>query len=87
MSVWVGRDEYGRGSDDADILNSPIPPPPVFSPEMSIVETQAAALVRKAPLPLREDYGCTRRFRNSLTPTPNARANRLRPLIRQAGTR
>jgi hypothetical protein len=26
--VWVGRHEYGSGSDDADILNSPIPPPP-----------------------------------------------------------
>jgi hypothetical protein len=72
--VRVGRDEYGRGSDDADILNSPIPPPPVFSPEMSIVETQAAALVRKAPLPLREDYG----WHSQIQKLINADAERAR---------
>jgi hypothetical protein len=72
--VCVGRDEYGRGSDDADILNSPIPPPPVFAPEMSIVETQAAALVRKAPLPLREDYG----WHSQIQKLINADAERAR---------
>jgi hypothetical protein len=55
--VFVGRDDYGRASDDADILNSPIPPPPAFTPDMSVVETQAAALVAKVPLPLRESHG------------------------------
>jgi len=55
--VWVGRAGYDRTSDDEDILNSPIPPPPAFAPDMSVVEAQAAALVRKAPLPLRESCG------------------------------
>jgi hypothetical protein len=55
--VWIGRDAYDRVSDDADILNSPIPQPPAFTPEMGVVEAQAAALVRRAPLPLRDSYG------------------------------
>jgi hypothetical protein len=55
--VWIGRDHYDRASDDAEILNSPIPPPPDFTPDMGVVEAQAAALVRRAPLPLRESYG------------------------------
>jgi hypothetical protein len=55
--VCIGREDYDRASDDADILNSPIPPPPVFTPDMSVVKAQASALVAKAPLPLRESYG------------------------------
>lgn len=55
--VWIERDDYDRASDDEDVLNSPIPPPPAFAPDMSVVEAQAAELVRKAPLPLRESRG------------------------------
>jgi hypothetical protein len=45
--VHIGRDWYRSGSEDAEILANPIPPPPVFT----------AALVAKAPLPLRDSHG------------------------------
>jgi hypothetical protein len=51
--VHIGRDWYHRGAEDAEILAEPIPPPPVFTPDMEVVRAQAAALVAKAPLPLR----------------------------------
>ena len=47
---------YQRESDD-DILNAPILPPPVSSPDMDTVRTQLTGLVRKAPLPLRDSHG------------------------------
>lgn len=55
--VHIGRDRYGHASDDAETLTSPIPPPPVFEPDMAVVHAQATALVAKAPLPLRDTHG------------------------------
>ncbi len=55
--VHIGRDWYRSGSEDAEILAEPIPPPPVFAPDMEVVRAQAAALVAKAPLPLRDSHG------------------------------
>lgn len=56
--VYIGRDWYARASDDTEILASPTPPPPTFEPDMNVVQAQAAALVAKAPLPLRDTHGC-----------------------------
>jgi hypothetical protein len=56
-TVHIGGDRYTNASEDAEILSGPIPPPPVFEPDMATVEAQAAALVAKAPLPLRDSYG------------------------------
>lgn len=57
-TVHIGHDRYSSSaSDDAEILSTPIPPPPVFEPDMTAVQAQATALVAKAPLPLREGYG------------------------------
>lgn len=55
--VHIGRDWYRSDSEDADILASPTPPAPVFTPDMDAVRTQAAVLVAKAPLPLRDTHG------------------------------
>jgi hypothetical protein len=55
--VHIGRDWYRSGSEDAEILANPIPPPPLFTPDMEAVRAQAAALVAKAPLPLRDSHG------------------------------
>lgn len=56
--VHIGRDWYHRqDSEDAEIRDNPIPPPPVFTPDMDVVRTRAAALVAKAPLPLRDTHG------------------------------
>jgi hypothetical protein len=57
-TIWLGRSAWGQDREsDADILNSPIPPAPVFTPDMDDVRAQAAALVRKAPLPLGDIHG------------------------------
>jgi hypothetical protein len=48
---------YRSDAEDAAILAEPLPPPPVFTPDMDAVAVQAAALVRKAPLPLRGTHG------------------------------
>ena len=42
---------------DREILTAPIPPLPVFEPDMDVVRSKATALVRKAPLPLRDSQG------------------------------
>ena len=42
---------------DAEILREPIPPLPIFEPDMEAVRAQAVTLVRRAPLPLRGNYG------------------------------
>ena len=55
--VHIGRDWYRSGSEDAEILAEPNPAPPVFAPDMEVVRAQAAALVAKAPLPLRDSHG------------------------------
>ena len=55
--MHIGGDRYSNASEDAEILSAPIPPPPVFEPDMTTVQAQAAALVAKAPLPLRDSYG------------------------------
>ncbi|HUR35948.1 MAG TPA: hypothetical protein VM032_19230 [Vicinamibacterales bacterium] len=55
--VHIGRDWYRSDSEDADILSTPIPPAPVFTPDMDAVRVQAASLLAKAPLPLRDTYG------------------------------
>lgn len=55
--VHIGRDWYRSDSEDAAIMAEPLPPPPVFAPDMDVVAAQAAALVRKAPLPLRGSHG------------------------------
>lgn len=52
--VHIGRDWYRSDSDDTEILTTPIPPAPVFTPDMDAVRAQASALVAKAPLPLRD---------------------------------
>lgn len=57
-TIWIGRSGWGDGREsDADILNAPVTPAPVFAPDMDDVRKQAAALVRKAPLPLRDTHG------------------------------
>lgn len=56
-TVPIGGHQYNSAAEDAEILSAPIPPPPVFEPDMTAVQAQAAALVAKAPLPLREGYG------------------------------
>src|SRR4029079_12910868 len=33
-TVHIGRDRYSNASEDAEILSAPIPPPPVFEPDM-----------------------------------------------------
>ena len=43
--VRIGRDWYRNDSEDAEILSAPIPPAPVFTPDMEVVRTQAASLV------------------------------------------
>jgi hypothetical protein len=55
--VHIGGGWYRNGAEDAEILAEPILPPPVFAPDMEVVRTQAAALVAKAPLPLRDSQG------------------------------
>jgi hypothetical protein len=55
--VVIGRSSYRGASDDADILAAPLPPPPVFTPDIDTVRAEATALVAKAPLPLRQSHG------------------------------
>jgi hypothetical protein len=56
--VTIGRGEWPHDREsDAEILAAPIPPLPTFEPDMAVVRTKAAALVRKAPLPLRDSHG------------------------------
>jgi hypothetical protein len=55
--VHIGRDWYRSDSDDTEILSTPIPPAPVFTTDMDAVWAQAAILVAKAPLPLRDSHG------------------------------
>ncbi len=55
--VHIGRDWYRSESEDAAIMAEPIPPAPVFTPDMETVRKQAASLVAKAPLPLRDTHG------------------------------
>jgi hypothetical protein len=55
VSIGQGAWPYDRESD-AEILATPIPPLPVFEPDMDVVRLQATALVRKAPLPLRDSH-------------------------------
>lgn len=52
QSAWPQPDEF-----DADIMKAPIPPRPVFEPDMDAVRAQVAALVQRAPLPLRDSHG------------------------------
>lgn len=57
-TIWIGRSAWNDDREsDADILNSPIPPTPFFTPDMDDVRAQAAAIVRKAPLPLGDNHG------------------------------
>lgn len=55
--VVIGRDWYNHRSDDAEILSTPIPPPPVFEPGLEVIQQRAAALVARAPLPVRSPRG------------------------------
>src|SRR4029450_1932198 len=56
-TVHIGGDRYSNDSENAEIPSAPIPPPPVFESDMTTVQAQAAALVAKAPLPLRDSHG------------------------------
>jgi hypothetical protein len=56
VSVRVDRWGYARETN-ADILKEVIPPAPVFTPDMETVAAQAAAMVRRAPVPLRDSHG------------------------------
>lgn len=55
--VVIGREQYDRSSEDAEIFSSPIPPVPAFEPSMEVVQKRAAAMVAKAPLPIRGSRG------------------------------
>ncbi|MDQ3349369.1 MAG: hypothetical protein M3545_15550 [Acidobacteriota bacterium] len=56
--ISFGRGAWPNSNDsDRELLASPIPPLPVFEPEMDVVRLQAIALVRKALLPLRDTHG------------------------------
>ena len=55
--VSIGRSGWPYHESDSDILATPIPPVPVFEPDMDVVRSCAEALVRKAPLPLRNTHG------------------------------
>ncbi|HXG70841.1 MAG TPA: hypothetical protein VNJ04_09555 [Gemmatimonadaceae bacterium] len=56
--VSFGGGAWAHNNDsDREILAAPIPPLPVFEPDMDVVRSQAIALVRKAPLPLRDSHG------------------------------
>src|SRR6476620_3006969 len=66
-TIWIGRSAWGENREsDVDILNSPIPPAPAFTPDMDAVRAQAAALVRKAPLPLGNTHGWHSQFAKCL---------------------
>ncbi|ODS56436.1 MAG: hypothetical protein ABS36_08615 [Acidobacteria bacterium SCN 69-37] len=65
--VHIGRDWYRNDSEDAEILSTPIPPPPVFTPAMEAVRAQAARLIAKAPLPLRDTHGWHSQIQKLLT--------------------
>ena len=57
-TVSIGRHVWGNNREsDSDILNSPIPPAPLFTPDMDDVRAQATAIVRKAPLPRGDSHG------------------------------
>ena len=56
--VSIGRGAWPDNREsDAEILGTPIPPLPVFEPDMDVVRSRATALVRKAPLRLRDSQG------------------------------
>jgi hypothetical protein len=65
--VHIGRDWYRHDSGDAEILASPIPPPPTFTPDMDLVRAKAAAMVAKAPLPVRGSHGWHSQIQKLLT--------------------
>jgi hypothetical protein len=66
--VHIGRDLYRSGSEDAEILAEPSQAPPVFASDMEAVRAQAAALVAKAPLPLRDSHGWATRSAGASLP-------------------
>jgi hypothetical protein len=55
-TVHIGSG-YHSALDDSKILSTPIPPPPVFEPDMTVVSEQATATVTEGPLPLRDSHG------------------------------
>lgn len=57
-SVHFGESRWQSASEqNEEFLREPIPPPPVFEPDMDAVRAQAAAMVRKVPLPLNDSHG------------------------------
>jgi hypothetical protein len=59
-TVHIGGDRHSDASEDAEILSAPIPPPPVFEPDMTTVQAQATA---------RPDGGLGRHCHSSRRPT------------------
>src|SRR5437867_540805 len=57
VTIGGNRWGYSHGEYNRDLLNEPIPPPPVFEPDMEAVRVQVTALVDKAPLPARMTDG------------------------------
>lgn len=56
--VHVGADRWGHDREsDADIMNGPIPPLPVFEPDMDTVRARVAAMVGQARLPRGDSHG------------------------------
>jgi len=50
--VTIGGNSWGYYREsDTDLLNNPIPPPPVFEVSIETIRAQATAIVNKAPLP------------------------------------
>ncbi|MBA3640140.1 MAG: hypothetical protein H0W53_12865 [Acidobacteria bacterium] len=87
-TIWIERSARGDDREsDADILNSPMPPAPIFTSDMDDVRAQAAALVRKMPLPLGDTHGWhSRRSRSVSLRTRSAPASRRNLRIRPPGT-
>src|SRR5437016_10508873 len=49
--VTIGRKSYYYGDTEKNVLNKPIPPPPVFDEDMESVRAKVTRMVNKAPLP------------------------------------
>lgn len=57
-TVHFGESQWQNANEQNEaLLREPIPPAPVFAPDTEAVRAQAAALVRKVPLPLNDSYG------------------------------